>query len=172
MTRRDEGFSLIELLMVVAMIGILASMAVNSLWRSRAAANESSAIMSLRNLSSGQVAYSSSCGQGRFTTNLTMLGPQPATPQGFVSPELTAAAIVQKSGYTIQMAAAVGAIPGPNDCNGNPTQSGYYAWAEPMTYGTTGNRSFATNSPTFVVWQVYGALAPPEPFVPPAIPIR
>jgi type IV pilus assembly protein PilA len=170
--RRESGFTLIELLMVVAILGILASMAVMNLWRSRAAANETSAILSLRNITSAQVAYSSTCGIGRFATSLTMLGPLPTSPGGFLSPDLTAGAVVQKSGYTIQMGPSLTAVVGPIDCNGNATQTGFYAWAEPLTFGTSGNRSFATLSPTNVIWQSYGATAPAEPFAPPALPVR
>jgi prepilin-type N-terminal cleavage/methylation domain-containing protein len=170
--RRESGFTLIELLMVVALLGILASMAVMSVWRSRAAANETSAIMSLRTITSAQIAYSSTCGAGRFAAGLTQLGPLPASAGGFLPPDLTGAAVVQKSGYTIRMGPSLGAVAGPVDCNGNPTQTGFYAWAEPLTPGTTGNRAFAAVSPSNVIWQVNGATAPTEPFIAPATPVR
>jgi type IV pilus assembly protein PilA len=170
--RRESGFTLIELLMVVSIIGILASMAVMNLWRARAAANETSAIMSLRSISSAEVAFSSACGVGRFVTDLTLLGPQPTSTQGFLSPDLTGAAVVQKSGYFIQLAPSMGAVPGPLDCNGNSTQSGFVATAVPVTFSVTGTRSFATLSPMQTIWELHDAVAPSEPFTAPAAPVR
>jgi prepilin-type N-terminal cleavage/methylation domain-containing protein len=170
--KREEGFTLIELLMVVAIMGILASMAVMNLWRARSAANETSAIASLRNISSSQVAYSSICGGGRFATDLTVLGPQPTSSTGFLSPDLTSAVTVQKSGYNITLGASVSSVAGPNDCNGNPTQTGFVASAYPLTFGTSGNRSFATLSPTNVIYQIFDPLPPPEPFAAPAFPVQ
>ena len=134
--------------------------------------NETSAIGSLRAVNSGEVGYSSACGNGAYAVLFTTLGvPPPGGTQGFLSPDLTSVAAPQKSGFNYTLAAGAGAAAGPNDCNATATQTAYYSTAIPMTYGTTGNRSFATNT-AGTIWQVNAAAAPAEPFGAPATPIQ
>ena len=72
-SRTEKGFSLIELLIVVAIIPIIAAIAIPNLLRSRIAANEASAVGSIRTINTAEVTYSSSYPDCGFTT-LTNLG--------------------------------------------------------------------------------------------------
>src|SRR5580692_5593668 len=73
MKARQKGFSLIELLIVVAIILIIAAIAIPNLLRSRMAANEASAVGSIRTMTTAAITYSSTYGNG-FPPSLTAIG--------------------------------------------------------------------------------------------------
>src|SRR5208337_3658687 len=148
MKSSPKGFSLIELLIVVAIILIIAAIAIPNLLRSRIAANQASAVGSLRTLNTAEVTYSVTYNTG-YTQYLGYLGPN-----GTLSPVLTASGLIDsvlagsaagtatattssKSGYTFLY------TPGAIDTTGR--YNTYSITATPVNAGTTGTNFYYTD---------------------------
>jgi type IV pilus assembly protein PilA len=152
-----RGFSLIELLIVVAIILIIAAIAIPNLLRARIAANEASAAASLRKMATAEVAYNTTYPTIGYAPDLASLG-GPATG---CSPSQTSACILDnvltsgsKSGYTF---AALGfSIAGAN--------SSFVVGAVPQNYNQTGVRDFCivTDGVLRINPGTAGATTPPD----------
>ncbi len=153
--RSHAGFTLIELLIVIAMIGILAALSAPFVVAAKAAANESSAIGSLRTLTTAQYAYQSACGSGFYAPTFAHL-----VTERFAGPDLD---VSPKSGFAYTLGPGAAARPGSTDCTGIASLGDYYASAVRLaTY--TGRRGFATNQHG-TIWQDAVGAAPAEPFL-------
>ena len=156
-----DGFTLVELLIVIAIIGIIAAIAVPAMLRARRTANEAAAIGSLRALNTAESSYAAVAGKGGFSPLLaTLATPCPSSTSAFISPDLSIDPAV-KSGYTVTVAASASSSPGPSDCNGVITETAYYTTAVPVSAGLSGLRGFASSSSGAIFFDPTG-VAPTE----------
>jgi type IV pilus assembly protein PilA len=133
--RKQKGFSLIELLIVVAIILIIAAIAIPNLLRARMAANESAAASSIRTLNTAQVSYITAyptIGYGAALSNLAGASPCTASSTNacLIDNNLATASVAPgKSGYIYLMTG---------------TASNYVGSAVPTTVNSTGTKSFCS----------------------------
>ena len=134
------GFSLLELLIVVAVILTIAAIAIPNFMRSRMRANEAAAVANARNIVTAEVVYSTTYAIG-YSSSLAKLGSPPggsilvdANNAGLIDDILAAGA---KSGYRFTYAAT--------DLDGDGKMDVYTLNADPLSPGTTGDRHFFTD---------------------------
>ena len=132
---RTKGFSLIELLIVVAIILIIAAIAIPNLLHAKMAANEASAVKSMQTINTAMISYQSAYPTVGYAATLSNLGGvSPCAPSSTTScliPSDLAAGV--KAGYNF---AATG--------SGGPPAVQYYATAIPQAVNQTGTRSFCS----------------------------
>jgi type IV pilus assembly protein PilA len=145
MRDKQRGFSLIELLIVVAIILIIAAIAIPNLLRSRMAANESSAVAALRTINTASMTYFIS--YATYPAGLASLGPS-ATPSSSAA-DLVDSVLAQdpasKTGYKFTYTGV-----------GSPSTS-YTVVAAPITSGVTGQRGFFTDQTGVIRGDISGS---------------
>jgi type IV pilus assembly protein PilA len=144
--RKQKGFSLIELLIVVAIILIIAAIAIPNLLRARMAANESSAASGIRTINTAEVSYNSNYPTFGYSADLTSLGPGGPTATCPVPPVVATACLIDgalanagtvpKSGYTYTYQAQAG--------TNTTALTNYQVEANPAAFNSTGVKAFCS----------------------------
>jgi type IV pilus assembly protein PilA len=147
--RGEAGFTLLDLLFVIGIIGMLSTLAIPGLMRARGAAHSASALGTLRVINSAQLSYAITCGLGFYAPDLPTLGVTPAgASDAYLPRELASRPTFVKSGYNFSMAGTPIAA-APATCNGlaaGGAAPGYAAVADQLEATPGRGRFYGTNA--------------------------
>jgi prepilin-type N-terminal cleavage/methylation domain-containing protein len=143
----ERGFTLVELLIVIVILAIVLTLSIAGYRHARIRGGEAAAIAALEAINQAQFAFMQTCGRQRYAPTLTSLGAAPPGGSPFLSPDLTSADQIAKSGYGLQMSGtAVDDLSVQPACTGVTPVAGYQATADPLSPGISGIRYFGTNT--------------------------
>ncbi|HTW24668.1 MAG TPA: prepilin-type N-terminal cleavage/methylation domain-containing protein [Candidatus Baltobacteraceae bacterium] len=158
----NRGFSLIELLIVVAIILVIAAIAIPNFLRSRMAANEAAAVENVRSITTASLVYNTTWGNG-YPPSLSALGGTGTTATcdqaNLLDPIITTAPY-SKSGYVFGYVGNTAATLGAG-C-GAPGVLDYLVTAVPQSAGISGIRSFCSTEPAVLHYDLTGAVSGSE----------
>jgi prepilin-type N-terminal cleavage/methylation domain-containing protein len=157
---RTRGFSLIELLIVVAIILIIAAIAIPNLLRARMAANQASGLSNLRTITTAAITYSSTYSDGYPPDLPTLGGVGLATCNGAILLDDTLTTPpYRKSGYQLNYQPQGAPIPNPPAACANAGFNAYLTTAVPVVVGQTGQTSYCSEEPGIIHYDPTGAQA-------------